>query len=115
MTLNSVLSLWGESPAVLGGHRPEDAAIYSQIQETYMSQRIEVRPDTWLPFFHKTRWWDLRSEGTPDKIERADGTTFKIGRWTVDDPRIWCEVEFITEIANRILMTLIRDRNPWYD
>ncbi|KAI0508904.1 hypothetical protein F5B22DRAFT_658828 [Xylaria bambusicola] len=113
VTLNSVLSCWGEDPVILSGHRPEDAKNYAEMLEAYKSQRIEVRPETWLPFFKKDRWYDLFLVDVADTIERADGSKRAIRTWTMDDERIWHEVSFILELANRILMTLIKDNNTW--
>ncbi|KAI0905465.1 hypothetical protein F4823DRAFT_566719 [Ustulina deusta] len=111
--LNSVLSLWGESPAVLSGHRPEDAKIYFELVEAYRAQRIEVRSASWLPFFKKNHWFDLPLGDKPDTIEESDGKKWTISRWSVDDDRIWAHIKFTTEIANRILVALIRDNNTW--
>ncbi|KAK5633794.1 hypothetical protein RRF57_009508 [Xylaria bambusicola] len=113
VTLSSVLSLWDENPAVLSGHRPEDKNNYAEILQAYRSQRIEVDPQTWLPFFAKDRWYDLFLVGAADTIERENGSTWTIRTWTVDDQRIWHEVQFCLELANRILTTLIRDNNTW--
>ncbi|KAI0967162.1 hypothetical protein F4678DRAFT_475386 [Xylaria arbuscula] len=111
--LNSVLSHWGESPDVLGGHRPSDAQIYPRLVQTYVSQRIEIDQTTWLPFFGKSHWFDFNVEDDPEIIETAVKPNLSISNWTVDNEEIWCHVSFIIEIANRILLTLIRDNNTW--
>ncbi|KAI1420204.1 hypothetical protein F5Y12DRAFT_788450 [Xylaria sp. FL1777] len=111
--LNSVLSFWDESPTVLGGHRPNDANIYPELLEAYMSQRIEVEPKSWLPFFKKNHWYDFSLEDGLDTIEEADGTKWTISKWSVDNDRVWHHVRFSIEIANRIVMALIRDNNTW--
>ncbi|KAI1294321.1 hypothetical protein F5Y03DRAFT_410857 [Xylaria venustula] len=111
--LNSVLSYWGESPDVLGGHRPGDAQIYPQLFQAYVSQRIEIDRTTWLPFFGQNRWYDYNIEGDPDIIKTSVKPNLTISNWTVDNEEIWSHLSFIIEIANRILLTLIRDNNTW--
>ncbi|TGJ87549.1 hypothetical protein E0Z10_g1206 [Xylaria hypoxylon] len=110
--LNSVLS-WDGSPSTLGsGHLPGDDERYPQLLQEYMEQRIEVDESTWFPFFRKNRWYDF-DQSYSDTILEADGSTWQTRTWTVDDERVWNVLRFSTEIANRILMTLIRDNNRW--
>ncbi|KAI0968985.1 hypothetical protein F4678DRAFT_474043 [Xylaria arbuscula] len=109
--LNSNLA-WDGAPSMPGGHRIGDEQLYPQLLESYMAQRIEVDEDTWLPVFRKQRWYDLEQNHS-DTVVEADGTTWNINRWTVDNERVWGVLRFSLEIANRILMTLIRDNNKW--
>ncbi|KAI0194354.1 hypothetical protein EV127DRAFT_503695 [Xylaria flabelliformis] len=109
--LNSVLS-WDGIPEILGGHRPGDDKRYPDLLKDYMEQRIEVDESTWLPFFGRNRWYNMDLE-SPDTIVEANGTTWETSTWNVDDERIWNVVRFSLEIANRILMRMIRDNNRW--
>ncbi|KAI0410451.1 hypothetical protein F5X98DRAFT_368802 [Xylaria grammica] len=110
--LNNNLSLWDENPKVLGGHNPGDVKSYPDLLKSYMEQRIEIRPETWLPCFDKSHWYDLILP-EPDTVKEEDGTTRTIEKWSVDDERVWNEVSFINEITNRMLLALIRDNNTW--
>ncbi|TGJ82495.1 hypothetical protein E0Z10_g6259 [Xylaria hypoxylon] len=109
---NGVLSLWGENQIVLGGHQPDSAKMYPKLFKSYMEERIEVNPAYWMPCFQKDHWYDLVL-AEPDYIEEADGTKSPIYEWSVDNDRVWNELSFIIEIANRIFLALIRDNNTW--
>ncbi|KAI8953127.1 hypothetical protein F4801DRAFT_576849 [Xylaria longipes] len=111
--LNTTLS-WDGCPPLLGGHRPGDEQRYYDLLKEYYQQRIEVYEDSWLPFFCKNRWYDLLLDKA-DKIENEDGTKWYIRKWSVDDERIWSHMRFVLEIANRILLAMIRDNNRWLE
>ncbi|KAI1302933.1 hypothetical protein F5Y03DRAFT_407400 [Xylaria venustula] len=109
--LNSNLA-WDGAPSISGGHRIVDQFFNPYLIQSYMTQRIDVDEDTWLPLFRKSRWYDLVHDCS-DTIVEADGTTRNMNKWSVDDERVWSVLRFSFEIANRILMTLIRDNNNW--
>ncbi|KAI0467664.1 hypothetical protein F4859DRAFT_517829 [Xylaria cf. heliscus] len=112
--LNSTLS-WDGCPPLPGGHRMDDNHRYYDLLKQYHAERIEVDENSWLPFFRKDRWYNLHNMGKEDRIEEADGSTWNVTMWSVDDERIWSHVRFVIEIANRILLAMIRDNNRWLE
>ncbi|KAI1748467.1 hypothetical protein F4782DRAFT_542862 [Xylaria castorea] len=110
--LNTILS-WDGCPPLLGGHRPGDGWRYYDLLKQYYQERIEVDEDSWLPFFSRNRWYNLQLLDKRDLIEDEDGSKWYIHTWSVDDERIWQHLRFVLEIANRILLAMIRDNNEW--
>ncbi|KAJ8132591.1 hypothetical protein O1611_g1032 [Lasiodiplodia mahajangana] len=70
----------------------------------YHHERIQVDETNWLTFWRKRRWFDW--------IEVSPPYTAPAGRtWSVDDPEIWGMLSVVIELANRIMLALIADRN----
>ncbi|KAI0442927.1 hypothetical protein F4803DRAFT_575046 [Xylaria telfairii] len=111
---NSILS-WDGCPTVLGGHRLGDAYRYHDLLKQYDAQKIDVDEDSWFPFFRADRWYDVELEGSGTVIEEEDGSKWNITTWSVDDERVWRHLRFIIEIANRILLAMVRDNNEWLE
>ncbi|KAI1738701.1 hypothetical protein F4680DRAFT_467071 [Xylaria scruposa] len=122
--LNRYVGFGPRFPKLLGGHNrvktdkndPDSviAAIRSftgvdyatsdeALTAVYHSERIKVDDSKWFRFFRKSRWWD------PDPgDEPALGL-----RWSVDDPKVWAQLEIVLELANRMLNALVDDKHEW--
>ncbi|KAI1738692.1 hypothetical protein F4680DRAFT_467069 [Xylaria scruposa] len=113
---NHALSWDGSSPFP-GGHRPNDSWQHSNLLQKYHQERVEVNEDSWFPFFKKDRWYDFRipDDYQEDMIERGDGSKWSVRKWSVNNERIWRHLRFILELANRMLMAMIRDQNEWLE
>ncbi|ORY69007.1 uncharacterized protein BCR38DRAFT_142559 [Pseudomassariella vexata] len=85
----------------------------------FIQGRITVNENSWLNLFAKPRWYDLR----PAKAHARATDTIRYPFpqmeehdtpwWTVDNPIIWEQVSISIELANRILLRLCQERNPW--
>ncbi|KAI1297992.1 hypothetical protein F5Y03DRAFT_276648 [Xylaria venustula] len=73
------------------------------VYNVYERERIKVDEKSWLPFLHKDRWFDW--EEVTDSPKTAGRT------WSVDDPKIWEVMRVVTELVNRMLLALARDRH----
>ncbi|KAI0097440.1 hypothetical protein GGR51DRAFT_566510 [Nemania sp. FL0031] len=72
--------------------------------EVYQRERIQVDETRWLPFWRKSSWFDWIDVSHPP-IKPAGRT------WSVDDPEVWSVLSVVLELADRIMLALIVDRN----
>jgi hypothetical protein len=83
--------------------------------DKYREGLITVDEKKWLKFFHRRRWFDLRVDCFTHILDpfpemRQHPTNW----WTVDNPVIWEHLRLSIEIANRILLQMLKERNAWY-
>ncbi|KAI1751654.1 hypothetical protein F4782DRAFT_172973 [Xylaria castorea] len=89
---------------VPGGHVSSlsgEAHIHRLIYDT---ERIQVDENSWFPFFKKDRWFGSRAN---------EPSLLSGDCWSVDDPKVWRELSIALELANRILVALIKDKHPF--
>ncbi|KAI0406946.1 hypothetical protein F4802DRAFT_60773 [Xylaria palmicola] len=91
---NYGIRLW---PSIMGRNEERDFVVYQR-------EKIHVDETKWLSFFRKDRWFDWTRVTSPFK--KVPGRV-----WSVDDPKIWDFTSTSIELANRMLMALIADRN----
>ncbi|KAI1179174.1 hypothetical protein F4777DRAFT_575205 [Nemania sp. FL0916] len=74
-----------------GHHAGQDGQVITPLYERLL---IVPDEDTWLPVFRKDRWF---SRASP--------------HLNVDDPVVWRELRISLELANRILLALVKDKH----
>ncbi|KAI0518122.1 hypothetical protein F5B22DRAFT_92914 [Xylaria bambusicola] len=98
---------------ISGGHQlidkqpSGDAALGTNEERNfsvYQRERIKVDETKWFHFLRKDRWFDWSGfDSDFSKQQRR--------HWSVDDPKIWEFLRVSLELANRMLKSLIMDRN----
>ncbi|KAH6660848.1 hypothetical protein BKA67DRAFT_641888 [Truncatella angustata] len=84
--------------------------------EKYHKARIDIDESTWLDCFSRNRWLDMKLDCTADIVEPSPGLGQHWNNWwTVDNDVIWRALGVSIEIANRILLQLLKDRSTWLD
>lgn len=81
--------------------------------ERFKQDQIKVDEESWLPIFQKNRWLGLRTNAL-DGVKRPIPGIFPAENayWTVDNTEIWARLSVSIELANKILLAMIKERNP---
>jgi hypothetical protein len=99
-------------PYYIRDHIPKSSADWGW--EKYRDSRVIIREPQWLSFFSKQRWFDLRTNCLTHILDPfPDMGKHPNNWWTVDNPVIWDQLQLPIEIANRILLVLISEQDPW--